>query len=53
MASRQIELEAEMERLSQYGKPAKKALAAPAPAKPKKGDKKSEEASERPAAEAA
>ena len=53
VASRQIELEAEMERLSQYGKPAKKALAAPAPAKPKKGDKKSEEASERPAAEAA
>jgi len=53
VASRQLELEAEMERLSQYGKPAKKALVAPAPAKPKKGEKKSEDAGARPAAEAA
>ncbi len=45
VAARQIELEAELERLSQYGKPAKKALAAPAaPVKPKK-EKKSEEPS--------
>jgi hypothetical protein len=50
VAARQIELEEEMERLSQYGKPAKKALAAPAPVKPKK---KSGEASEPPVAEAA
>jgi hypothetical protein len=34
VAARQVELEAELERLSQYGKPAKKAQAAPA--KPKK-----------------
>jgi hypothetical protein len=40
-----------MERLSQYGKPAKKALVAPARTKPKKGEKRSEEASEAPAAE--
>jgi hypothetical protein len=45
VAARQIELEAELERLSQYGKPAKKALAAPAaPVKPKK-EKKGEEPS--------
>jgi hypothetical protein len=50
VAARQIELEAELERLSQYGKPAKKALAAPAaPIKPKK-EKKGEEP---PVAEAA
>ena len=50
VAARQLELEAEMDRLSQYGKPAKKALAAApaAPVKPKKttdkGEKKSDEA---------
>ena len=50
VAARQLELEAEMDRLSQYGKPAKKALAAPAaPIKPKK-EKKGEEP---PVAEAA
>jgi len=43
VAARQIELEAELERLSQYGKPAKKALAAPAaPVKPKKTEKTSD-----------
>jgi hypothetical protein len=36
--ARQAELEAELERLSQYGKLAKKALVAPTIAKPKKGD---------------
>jgi hypothetical protein len=48
VAARQIELEAELERLSQYGKPAKKALAAaaPAPVNPKKADKKGGEASD-------
>ena len=35
VAARQVELEAELERLSQFGKPAKKSQAAPA-AKPKK-----------------
>jgi hypothetical protein len=54
VAARQLELEAEMDRLSQYGKPAKKALAAPAaPAKPKKTTDKGEKASETPVAEAA
>ena len=48
VAARQIELEAELDRLSQYGKPAKKALAAavPVPVKPKKADKKSGEVAE-------
>jgi len=46
VAARQVELEAEMERLSQFGKPAKKSQAAPA-AKAKKSDaKKSDEATE-------
>jgi S-adenosylmethionine synthetase len=46
VAARQVELEAEMERLSQFGKPAKKPQAAPV-AKAKKGDeKKSDEARE-------
>jgi hypothetical protein len=52
VAARQVELEAEMERLSQYGKPAKKALIAPAPAKPRKADKRTDEASEPPVPEA-
>jgi hypothetical protein len=43
VAKRQAELEAEMDKLTQYGKPAKKAL--PEAAKPKKSEsKKSEEA---------
>jgi len=42
VAARQLELEAEMERLTQYGKPAKKALAASPVTKPKKGEKKGE-----------
>ena len=56
VAARQIELEAELGRLSQYGKPAKKALAAPAatvpaaaapaPAKPKKTNEKNEKKSD-------
>jgi hypothetical protein len=46
VAARQVELEAEMERLSQFGKPAKKSQAAPA-TKAKKSDvKKSDEATE-------
>jgi hypothetical protein len=44
VAARQLELEAEMDRLAQYGKPAKKAaIAAPATPKTKKSEKKSEE----------
>jgi DNA-binding protein H-NS len=38
VAARQSELEAELERLSQYGKLAKKSPIAPAVAKPKRGD---------------
>ena len=54
VAARQLELEAEIERLSQYGKPAKKAMAAPLPNKPRKAtEKKSEEAGEPPVTEAA
>ena len=48
VAARQVELEAEMEKLSQFGKPAKKSLAAPPPAKAKKGDKKGGEVTEPP-----
>jgi hypothetical protein len=48
VAARQVELEAEMEKLSQFGKPVKKSLAAPPPAKAKKGDKKGGEATELP-----
>jgi hypothetical protein len=53
VAARQLELEAEMDRLAQYGKPAKKAaIAAPAAPKTKKSEKKSEEP-DAPVAEAA
>lgn len=43
VAARQAELEAELEMLSQYGKPAKKALAAAAGPKARKSDVKSDE----------
>jgi hypothetical protein len=49
VAARQAELEAELERLSQHGKPAKKSPVAPAVAKPRKGDeaaRKNDEAGE-------
>jgi hypothetical protein len=46
VAARQTELEAEMERLSQLGKPTKKSTAAPPPAKAKKSEKKSEKGDE-------
>jgi hypothetical protein len=52
VAARQVELEAEMERLSNLGKPAKKSLAAPPPAKAKKADKKGGEATDPPVAAA-
>ena len=57
VAARQLELEAEMKRLSELGKPAKKSAAAPATTKPRKSaEKKGEEATEQgepPVAEAA
>ncbi len=54
VAARQVELEAEIERLSQYGKQVKKAVAAAPVAKTKKGrDKSADEASETSVAEAA
>jgi hypothetical protein len=40
VAARQAELEAEIERLSQYGKPSKKAPVAASGAKPKKSEEK-------------
>jgi hypothetical protein len=43
VAARHAELEAEMERLSQYGKPAKKLQGAAPVAKAKKSDKTSDE----------
>ena len=53
VAARQLELEGELERLSQYGKPSKKALVPPVAPKAKKAEKKSEEPAELPVAEAA
>lgn len=49
VAIRQAELEAELEKLSQYGRPAKKPQAAPV-AKPKKDDLAKEPAAKEPAA---
>ena len=47
VAARQVELESELERLSQYGKPAKKSQAAAPVVKSRKSDeKKSDEAKE-------
>ncbi len=43
VAARQAELEAELEKLAQYGKPAKKPLAAPPAAKPRKAEEKKAE----------
>jgi hypothetical protein len=45
VTARQIELEAEIERLSQYGKQSKKAVATTAVTKPKKGHAKADDAS--------
>jgi hypothetical protein len=56
VAARQLELEAEMDRLSQYGKPAKKAaaaaVAAPVAPKAKKNETKNEAKSEKKSEEA-
>jgi hypothetical protein len=53
VAARQAELEAELEKLSQYGKPAKKSPAAPAAAKAKKSDEKKSDEVKEPIAKAA
>jgi hypothetical protein len=52
VAARQVELEAELEKLSQFGKPAKKSQAVPA-AKPKKNAPPQEPIADTDAAEAA
>jgi hypothetical protein len=51
--ARQAELELELEKLSQYAKPAKKSLAAAPVAKAKKGDEKKSEEVKEPIAKAA
>ncbi len=53
VAARQAELEAELEKLSVYGKPAKKLLAAAPVAKAKKGDEKKSDEVKEPMAKAA
>jgi hypothetical protein len=52
VTARQAELEAELDRLSQYGKLAKKALVAPPIAKPKKAEQGARMADEATGAEA-
>ena len=52
VAARQAELEAELEKLSQYGKPAKKSPAVPV-AKAKKSDEKKSDEVKEPIAKAA
>jgi hypothetical protein len=53
LAARQVELAAELERLSQFGKPAKKSQAAPAPKAKKNGVPQQEPIADTDAAEAA
>jgi hypothetical protein len=53
VAVRQAELEAELERLSQYGKPAKKSLASAPVVKAKKSDEKNGDEVKEPIAKAA
>jgi hypothetical protein len=53
VAVRQAELEAELEKLSQYGKPAKKSQGSAPIAKAKKSDNRNAEAGKEPVAEAA
>ncbi len=54
VAARQAELEAELEKLAQYGKPAKKPLAASPVAKPRKSEeRKLEDAAREAVAKAA
>ena len=53
IAARQVELESELERLSQYGKPAKKSQAAAPVVKSKKSDEKKSDEAKEPVAKAA
>jgi hypothetical protein len=53
VAARQVELESELERLSQYGKPAKKSQAAAPVVKSKKSDEKKSDEAKEPVAKAA
>jgi len=53
VAARRAELEAELEKLSQYGKPAKKSQGSAPIAKAKKSDNRNAEAGKEPVAEAA
>jgi hypothetical protein len=53
VAARQVELEAELEKLSQYGKPAKKSLTSVPVAKAKKSDDKKSDEVKEPIAKAA
>jgi hypothetical protein len=53
VAARQVELESELERLSQYGKPAKKSQAAAPVVKSKKRDEKKSDEAKEPVAKAA
>jgi hypothetical protein len=53
VAARQAELETELEKLSQYGKPAKKSLASAPVAKAKKSDEKKSDEVKDPIAQAA
>jgi hypothetical protein len=53
VAARQAELEAELEKLSLYGKPAKKLLAAAPIAKARKSDEKKSDEAREPVAKAA
>jgi hypothetical protein len=53
VAARQAELEAELKKLTQYGKPAKKSLAAAPVAKAKKSDEKKSDEVKEPIAKAA
>jgi hypothetical protein len=53
VAARQVELEAELEKLSHYAKPAKKSLASAPAAKAKKSDEKQSDEVKDPIAKAA
>jgi hypothetical protein len=53
VAARQAELEAELEKLSQYGKPSKKSLVSAPVAKAKKSDEKKNDEMKEPIAKAA
>jgi len=48
VAARQVELESELEKLSQYGKPAKKSVAAAPAAKVRKSDAKKSDVANQP-----